>query len=147
MTTKREENEIVRFLLEQKRNMDTVLYACTSAYPVPAEDVCLYEILRLRKKFGKKVKAIGFSGHHKGIAMDIAATTLGAEFIERHFTLDRTFKGTDHPASLEPDGLRRVARDLEALSKALKYKSKEILDVEYIQRKKLKWNRNYLNGN
>jgi len=51
------------------------------------------------------VKSIGFSGHHKGIAIDVAAYTLGAIWIERHFTLDRTWKGTDHAASREPDGL------------------------------------------
>jgi N-acetylneuraminate synthase len=55
--------------------------------------------------------------------------------------LDRTWKGTDHAASLEPDGLRRVKRDLVAAQKALTYKEKEILDIEEAQRKKLKWNK------
>ncbi|MEZ5083099.1 MAG: N-acetylneuraminate synthase family protein [Bacteroidales bacterium] len=62
---------------------------------------------------------MGFSGHHLGIAVDTAAFTLGAEWIERHYTLDRTWKGTaDHAASLEPDGLRRVVRDIRAVAKA-----------------------------
>ena len=72
---------------------------------------------------------IGFSGHHKGIALDVAAFVLGTSAIERHFTLDRTWKGTDHSASLEPDGIRRLKRNLEETT-ALKYKDKEILDVE-----------------
>jgi N-acetylneuraminate synthase len=84
------------------------------------------------------VKCIGFSGHHLGIAADIAALTLGAQYFERHFTLDRTWKGTDHAASLEPDGLRRLVRDLRNVAKALTYKREEILDVEKVQRKKLK---------
>ena len=61
-----------------------VLYACTSGYPVPHKDVCLLEITRLKEEFGKRVEAIGFSGHHLGIAVDMAAITLGAEWIERH---------------------------------------------------------------
>ncbi|MDH4027463.1 MAG: N-acetylneuraminate synthase family protein, partial [Nitrospirota bacterium] len=62
----------------------------------------------------------------------------GAEWFERHFTLDRTWKGTDHAASLEPDGLRKLTRDLKNIHKALTYKEKEILDIEAVQRKKLK---------
>ncbi|MFW6311851.1 MAG: N-acetylneuraminate synthase family protein, partial [Nanoarchaeota archaeon] len=76
---------------------------------------------------------------HLGIAVDVAAYTLGAVYIERHFTLDRTWKGTDHAASLEPDGLRRLVRDLRAVEKALNYKEKEILDIEKVQREKLKY--------
>ena len=53
-----------------------------------------------------------FSGHHLGIGIDVAAYTLGANIIERHFTLNRTWKGTDHAASLEPDGLRKLIREL-----------------------------------
>jgi N-acetylneuraminate synthase len=139
MTTHAEEDEIVRFLERRGRARDIVLYACTSGYPVAFEDVCLHEITRLRQKFGMSVKAIGFSGHHLGIAADLAALALGAEWFERHFTLDRTWKGTDHAASLEPDGLRRLSRDLRGVSKALRFKSKEILDVEIPQREKLKW--------
>jgi N-acetylneuraminate synthase len=84
------------------------------------------------------VKEIGFSGHHLGIAADVAAMTLGATWVERHFTLDRTWKGTDHSASLEPDGLRRLVRDLHHVAAALEYKKEEVLDVEKVQRKKLK---------
>ena len=65
---------------------------------------------------------VGFSGHHLGIAIDLAAPILGATWIERHFTLDRTWKGTDHAASLEPSGLQRLVRDLQALSEAWKRK-------------------------
>ena len=84
------------------------------------------------------MKAIGFSGHHLGFALDPVAYSLGAQYIERHFTLDRTWKGTDHAASLEPDGLRRLARDLKAAAQALTYKETEVLPVEAEQRKKLK---------
>jgi N-acetylneuraminate synthase len=139
MTTIAEIEAIVKSYEERGRAQDVVLYACTSGYPVPFEDLCLLEIRRLKERFGDRVKEIGFSGHHLGIAADIAAMTLGATTIERHFTLDRTWKGTDHAASLEPDGMRRLKRDLEHVSKALTYKAKDILDIEAVQRAKLKW--------
>lgn len=139
MTTKEEIKTLVNFFGERNRSKDLVIYNCTSGYPVPFEDVCLLDILKLREKYGEKVKSIGFSGHHLGIAIDVAAYTLGAHIIERHFTLDRTWKGTDHAASLEPMGLRKLCRDLRAAHKALTYKKKDILDIESIQREKLKY--------
>ena len=139
MTTHQEEEDIVAYFEEKNQSNRLILYACTSGYPVPFEDVCILEILRIKKKFKKKVKAIGFSGHHLGIAIDIAAYALGASWVERHFTLDRTWKGTDHAASLEPTGLRKLNRDLKATYKSLKFKEKEILQIEKTQREKLKY--------
>lgn len=139
MTTHAEEDEIIQFFESKGRAEDLVAYGCTSGYPIAFEDVCLLEIKRLKKKFDGKVKAIGFSGHHLGIAADVAAMVLGAEWIERHFTLDRTWKGTDHSASLEPDGMRKLARDLRNVNRALRNKNPEVLEVERIQRDKLKY--------
>jgi N-acetylneuraminate synthase len=139
MTTHAEEEAVVKLFEGRGRADALVLYACTSGYPVSFDDVCLLEIVRLKETYGDRVGGIGFSGHHLGIAVDVAAFVLGAEYIERHFTLDRTWKGTDHAASLEPDGLRRLARDIKASSKALRYKASEVLDVEKVQRRKLKW--------
>jgi sialic acid synthase len=138
MTTRDEEATIVNLFANAGRAHDLVVLSCTSGYPVPFEDVCLLEIERLQEAWGSTVKSIGFSGHHLGIAVDIAALTLGAKVIERHFTLDRTWKGTDHAASLEPEGMRRLHRDLAAVSSALTRKSDEILDIEAVQRAKLK---------
>lgn len=139
MTTHEEEKEIVDLFEKHGRNRDLTIYSCTSGYPVPMKDVCLLEITRLKKTFGDRVKRIGFSGHHNGIAIDVAALTLGAEVFERHFTLDRTWKGTDHAASLEPDGMRRLKRNLTQTYEALTYKSDEILPIEQTQREKLKY--------
>jgi N-acetylneuraminate synthase len=140
MTTKKEENDIISFFSETGQSSDRlVIYACTSGYPVPFEDISLLEIKRLYENYEEKVKNIGFSGHHLGISIDIAAYTLGASIIERHFTKDRTWKGTDHAASLEPDGFRKLVRDLKATYKSLTYKNKEILDIEKVQREKLKY--------
>jgi N-acetylneuraminate synthase len=139
MTTKSELEELISFFEKKNRNFDVVLYSCTSGYPVPFEDVALMEINYLKEMYAHRIKDIGFSGHHLGIAVDIAAYTLGAGWIERHYTLDRTWKGTDHAASLEPDGLRRLVRDLRAVSKALEYKKNDILEIEKAQRDKLKY--------
>ncbi len=138
MTTQEEEEKIVQLFEKGGRAKDLILYSCTSGYPVPFEDIALHEIIRLQEQFGKRVKSIGFSGHHLGIAADIAALALGVSHIERHFTLDRTWKGTDHAASLEPDGLRRLCRDVENVSKALDFKKEEVLTIEKVQRDKLK---------
>lgn len=142
MTTHNEEEEIIRLFEKNNRAKDLVIFCCTSGYPVPFKDVCLLEISRLRENYEHRVKSIGFSGHHLGIAIDMAAYTLGANYIERHYTLDRTWKGTDHAASLEPDGIRRVVRDCNALHEALQYKKSEILPIEQAQREKLKYRKN-----
>lgn len=149
MSTREEISRIVEFYKERGRAKDLVIYACTSGYPVDVEDICLMEIARLMDEYGSEVRGIGFSGHHLGIAPDVAATTIGRinemqgkghfTHIERHFTLDRSWKGTDHAASLEPDGLRRLRRDVNNVDAALHYKSTDILPVEAVQRDKLKW--------
>lgn len=139
MTTKEEEEQIVQLFEKNGRAKDLILYNCTSGYPVPFKDICLLEITRMKKQYEKRVKAIGFSGHHLGIAVDIAAYTLGAEYIERHYTLDRTWKGTDHAASLEPDGIRKLVRNLSQTYEAFTYKNEDILPIEQIQRDKLKY--------
>ncbi len=139
MTTHEEEEKLITLFETKGRNQDLVVYACTSGYPVPFEDVCLLEINRIRDAYGNRVKKIGFSGHHLGIAVDVAAYTLGASIVERHYTLDRTWKGTDHAASLEPEGIRKLKRNLTAVYASLQYKEKEVLDIEKIQRDKLKY--------
>jgi sialic acid synthase len=138
MTTHEEEERIIRLFEKYSRNNDLIIYSCTSGYPVDFEEICLLELTRLVDTYKDRVKNIGFSGHHLGIAADVAALTLGANFIERHFTLDRTWKGTDHSASLEPDGMRRLSRDLKNVAQALQFKKSEILEIEEVQRKKLK---------
>ena len=140
MTTKDEIKEIVEFFEETGVAKDRlVVYNCTSGYPVPFEDVCLLDINLLRDKYSDRVKDLGFSGHHLGIAIDVAAYTLGATWVERHFTQDRTWKGTDHAASLEPTGLRKLCRNLKATHQSLRYKESDILEIEQVQRDKLKY--------
>ncbi len=139
MTSHEEEEQIVQLFEKNGRAKDLVLFCCTSGYPVPYKDVCLLEITRLQETYENRVKAIGFSGHHLDIAVDVAAYTLGANIIERHFTLDHTWKGTDHAASLEPDELKQLVQDLNDVHDALTYKDTDILPIEQVQRDKLKY--------
>jgi N-acetylneuraminate synthase len=141
MTTRAEEEQILDVFSRAGRLHELVLYACTSGYPIQPEEAYLLEIPRLLADYGSDVAAIGYSGHHRGISLDVAAFTLGAHFIERHFTLDRTWKGTDHAASLEPDGLRRLQRDLRNAALAIAPRPAEVVPVEEAQRAKLKWHR------
>ena len=142
MTTKLEQEKLVDFFEEKQQAKDRlIVYSCTSGYPVSFKDVCLLEILDIKEKFKNRVKDIGFSGHHLGISIDIAAYVLGVSWIERHFTKDRTWKGTDHAASLEPAGFSKLSRDLQATYESLNYKNKEILDIEQPQRNKLKFSK------
>ena len=140
MTTHAEEAAIVEFFEQTNSAKDRlVIYSCTSGYPVAFKDVNLLEINRLYEIYGERVSEIAFSGHHLGIAIDNVAYTLGARWVERHFTKDRTWKGTDHAASLEPEGMRKLVRDLNASYSSLNFKQEEILDVEKVQREKLKF--------
>lgn len=82
MTTKNEEKEIINLFKENNRAKDLVIYSCTSGYPVPFEDVSLLEIKRLKEEYSGDIKDIGFSGHHNGIAVDIAALTLGLNILK-----------------------------------------------------------------
>lgn len=138
MTTRNEEVEIINYFKNNNRLKDIVVYSCVSDYPVETENICLKDICLKKKNYQKIIKGIGFSGHHININADIVAYALGAEYIERHFTLDKNWKGTDHKASLEPDELKKLKDNLNEIEKTLRFKKKDILDCELKQRKKLK---------
>jgi N-acetylneuraminate synthase len=138
MTKVSEEVEIIKFFEKHNRLKDIVLYSCVSNYPVTYNELCLLDVILKKRNYKKRVKAIGFSGHHTDIKADIVAMTLGAEYIERHFTLDKNWKGTDHKASLIPEEIKLLRDNLEEIEKAMKYKDKDILDCEIKQREKLK---------
>jgi len=91
-------------------NQNIAILQCTAAYPCEPEEMNLKVITTFRKKFPDKV--IGLSDHQSGISMAMVAFTLGARIIEKHFTLNRAWKGTDHAFSLEPVGLTKLVRDL-----------------------------------
>lgn len=112
-----------------------VIMQCVSTYPAEFEDINLNVIKTYQQEFPDCV--IGYSGHEKGIAIPVAAVALGARIVERHFTLDRTMKGGDHSASLEPQGFSKMVRDIRATEKALGKGDKKLLEVELPVKKKL----------
>lgn len=95
---------------------DITLLHCNTEYPTPYEDVNLYAMCTLKDLF--KVK-VGYSDHTKGIEVAIAAATLGATIIEKHFTLDKNMNGPDHKASLEPEELRNMVLSIRNIEKSL----------------------------
>lgn len=109
--------DALNVLIEQgtkKRNI-TVLH-CNSEYPTPFEDVNLNAMLTIKNAFNISV---GYSDHTKGIEVPIAAVALGAEVIEKHFTLDKNMEGPDHRASIEPDELNLMVDAIRNIEKAL----------------------------
>lgn len=97
-------------------NQQLCILQCTAGYPADFEELNLEVITTYRQRFPRNI--IGLSSHDNGIAMAVAAYMLGARVIEKHFTLNRTWKGTDHAFSLAPDGLRKMIRDLRRARKA-----------------------------
>jgi sialic acid synthase SpsE len=106
---------------------DLTLMHCTSCYPCAYEDINLRIIPELEKRYNVPV---GFSGHHSSVAIDAASVAMGAVAVERHFTLDRTMKGTDHAASLEPEGMKKVVKYIRATKLAMGSPEKRILECE-----------------
>lgn len=135
MTTAAEEQAIIDTFAESPGRLR--LYACTSAYPTPPEDLVLMEIVRLRHR-PPELHAVGFSGHHEGLEPDLAAFALGATLIERHFTDDRGRPGRDQALSLTPPEFGALRRALDRLAPALEYRHSEILPSERPTRARLK---------
>jgi sialic acid synthase len=98
-------------------NPQLAILQCTAGYPPAFEELELNVIETFRREFPEAV--IGFSSHDSGIAMAVAGYVLGARVVEKHFTLNRAMKGTDHAFSLEPVGLKKMVRDLQRVRLAM----------------------------
>lgn len=108
--------------------VDMGILQCTAGYPAAWEELDLRVIPAYLESFPSAV--IGLSSHDNGIAMATAAVALGARIVEKHFTLDRTWRGTDHKFSLEPVGLRKMVRDLQRLHLAMGSTEKRVHESE-----------------
>jgi N-acetylneuraminate synthase len=116
-------------------NVPLAIAQATSTYPAEASELNLRAI----QTFAEKYKVpVGYSGHERGLQVTIAAVALGATFIERHITLDRSMWGTDHSASLEPEGLKKLVRDIRIVELALGDGKKKVYDSEIPIRAKLR---------
>ena len=113
MTTPEEVQVSVSFL--NKRNVDFVLLHCNSTYPAPFHDINLLWMNSLKKIH----PLIGYSGHERGTSVSLAAVSLGACVIERHFTLDRNMEGPDHAASLEYNEFKSLISGIREIEEAL----------------------------
>ncbi|MDA3781232.1 MAG: N-acetylneuraminate synthase family protein [Bacteroidales bacterium] len=107
---------------------ELALLHCNSGYPAKDEELNLNAIKTLEKELPGLI--IGYSGHEQGIAATLVAATLGAKIIERHITLDRTMWGTDQSASIEPQGLQKLMRDLHKLPIWLGSGEKVVFETE-----------------
>jgi sialic acid synthase SpsE len=119
-------------------NNEKYVLQCTSTYPCPENELNLNVIPMYKERYGNRIDGVGFSGHHHGVASDIAAYMLGAKIIERHYTLERSMKGTDHVGSLEKSGLKYVLSYISQVEQALGTSDKKVLESEMISLKKLR---------
>lgn len=112
-----------------------ILMHATSTYPAQYEELNLAVIPHLRSEFGVPV---GYSGHETGLASTVATIPLGASVIERHITLDRAMWGSDQAASLEPNGISKLVRDIRLVESALGDGKKVVYEREIPVMKKLR---------
>jgi sialic acid synthase SpsE len=116
-------------------NNSLTLMATTSSYPMNPEEANLNTIQTLKDRYGVPV---GYSGHETGLQISIAAAALGAVAIERHITLDRANWGSDQAASLEPQGLTHLVRDIRIVESAMGDGIKKVWESEIAPMKKLR---------
>lgn len=134
-------------ILRENGTTEIKLLQCTTQYPTPYEDINLRAMLELKNRFGTEV---GLSDHSIGIEVPIAAVALGAKVIEKHFTLDRTMKGPDHKASIEPHELKQMVTSIRHIEMALGDGIKKPVNCEieniYVSRKSIVASRDIKKG-
>lgn len=126
----------IRHAVEVLGSDNIVLLHATSTYPAKNTELNLRMIQTLQREFPNV--PIGYSGHETGLQTSVAAVSLGAVMVERHITLDRAMWGSDQAASVEPQGLQRLVRDIRAVQDALGDGVKHIYEGELSQIKKLR---------
>lgn len=118
-----------------EHNKQLCLLHCIAGYPTEYHNLNLRAIETLKAEFPEAI--IGYSGHDNGILAPVIAYMLGAMVVEKHFTLNRSWKGTDHKFSLEPEGLRKMVRDLRRFDVSLGDGKRVVFDFEVEPRKKM----------
>lgn len=127
MSTGMSTMEEIRHAIEILDSDNFMLAHCTSSYPAAYEELNLNMLYTLAEEFDCP---IGYSGHETGLSTTIAAVAMGATFIERHITLSRAMWGSDHAASVEPQGMTRLARDIRMIESAMGDGVKKVYDSE-----------------
>ena len=134
MATEVELDKAVDTLHPARAGHRLALLHCVSGYPVENADANLRRMDWLKRY----AVPVGYSGHEKGTAISVAAVARGARILERHLTLDRTMPGPDHAASLEPEGFRRLVRDVRKVEAALGPQAEQPLPCEMSSKRKLR---------
>jgi N-acetylneuraminate synthase len=135
LSTGMSSDEQIDHAVEVLGKQDLILMHTTSTYPAKIEELNLSCITHLKERYGVPV---GYSGHEVGLSPSLAAATLGACMIERHITLDRAMWGSDQAASVEPNGVARLVRDIHSIEKSMGDGLKRVLDTEVPILKKLR---------
>jgi len=138
MSTNKEIEDAVNLVRAFDENYPLLVAHSTSAYPCKPEELNLKMIQTLGDKYPGL--PIGYSGHETGLATTVAAVSLGATFVERHFTLDRAMWGSDHAASVEPQGFQRLVRDIHDVETATGDGIKKVYESELGPMKRLRVN-------
>lgn len=125
----------IRRAVSEVNSSPLLIAHSTSTYPCPPEELNLRVIRTLSEQFDVP---IGYSGHETGLQTTIAAVVLGASFVERHITLDRAMWGSDQSASVEPQGLQRLVRDIRIAEAAMGDGVKRVYASEHAARKRLR---------
>jgi len=126
----------IRHAVEVLGSDNIILCHATSTYPAPTAELNLKMIYTLQAEFPNV--PIGYSGHETGLQTTLAAVAMGAVFVERHITLDRSMWGSDQAASIEPQGLARLVRDVRVITEAMGDGVKRVYDGERSAMKKLR---------
>lgn len=138
MSMMKEIEAAVKYIHNFNANYPLMIAHSTSAYPCALEQLNLNMIPTLKKKY--ETTPIGYSGHETGLSTTVAAVTIGGNFVERHFTLDRAMWGSDHAASVEPQGFQRLVRDIRDVETSLGDGIKKVYDTELGPMKRLRLN-------
>ena len=138
MSTIAEIQEAVHTLMFPGKIKQLALLVCTSKYPAPVEDLNLSRIYTLKEEFPDCI--VGYSGHEVGLWTSLCAAVMGAQIIERHITLDRAMKGSDHAASLEPHGMQLLVREIRQWEKAKGTPDIRVMESELSEIKRLRGN-------
>lgn len=128
LSTGMSDMKLIEHAVEVLGEKELIILHCTSTYPSKPDEINLRGIQALKEKFSGI--PVGYSGHEVGLSTTVAAVVLGACLIERHITLDRAMWGSDQAASVEPQGFKRLVRDIRTIEQALGDGTIKIYDSE-----------------
>lgn len=126
----------IRQAVDKFGNDNLLIAHSTSAYPCPPQELNLRMIETLAELYPET--PVGYSGHETGLATTVAAVSMGACFVERHFTLDRAMWGSDHAASVEPQGMQKLVRDIRDVELSMGDGVKRVYESELGAMKRLR---------